>query len=135
MGLPLVTSMKLVDLGSSESEFGASVNSTMVWASEESPSSSWISSYVLLTNDIISICNTIVEISEVLEYSFPSLKSYHSTKLQSRKQPFIFYLLGSHLWSKSKHNKFHKITRLAILSIKEWFHSNPKFEFKSRQTT
>jgi hypothetical protein len=29
-GLPLVTSMKIVDLGSSESEFGASVNSTMV---------------------------------------------------------------------------------------------------------
>jgi hypothetical protein len=31
--------------------------------------------YVPSTNDIISICNAIPEISEVLEYSFPSLKS------------------------------------------------------------
>ena len=27
------------------------------------------------------------------------------------------------------------MTRLTTLNNQEWFHSNPKFEFKSRQTT
>ena len=115
-GLLLVTSIKSVDFDSSESTFGTSVNSaTLVWASEIFPSGSWISSYVPSTSDIISICNAVVGISEVLEYSFSSLKRYYPIKLNSRKQPFIFYLLGSHLWSKSKHKKLHKITKLATL--------------------
>jgi len=74
-GLPLVMSIKSVNFGSSESKFETLVNSaTMTWASEISSSDSWISSYVPSTSDIISICNAIVEISEVLEYSIPSLK-------------------------------------------------------------
>ena len=60
-GLPVVTSIELVDFGSSESEFGVSVSSTtLAWASEISPSGSWISSYVPSTNGVISICNAIV---------------------------------------------------------------------------
>jgi len=50
------------------------------WVSEISSSSSWMNSYVLSTNDIISICNAVVEISEVLKYSFSSLKSYYPIK-------------------------------------------------------
>jgi len=49
-------SIKSVDFGSSESEFGASVSSTILaWASEESPSGSWLSSYVPSANGVISI--------------------------------------------------------------------------------
>ena len=85
-GLPLVTSIESVDFDSSESTFETSVNSTMlVWASEISPSGSWISLYVPSTSDIISICNVVVEISEVLKYSFPSLKSCYRRKLKWRK--------------------------------------------------
>ena len=92
-GLPLVTSTKLVSFSSSESGFRTSVDSaTLTWASEIFPSGSWISSYVPSTNDIISICNVVVEISEVLEYSFPSLKSGFSIKLKSRKQSTHFLL-------------------------------------------
>ena len=73
-GLPLVTSIESVNLDPSELEFGALVNSvTLVWASEISPSGSWMSSYVSSASDVVSICNAIVGISEVLEYSFPSL--------------------------------------------------------------
>ena len=73
-GLPVVVSIESVDFGSSESEFGASVSSTILaWASEKSPSGSWVSSYVPSANDVVPICNAIVKISEVLEYSFPSL--------------------------------------------------------------
>ena len=44
-GLPVLMSIKSVDFVSSESEFGASVSSTILaWASEKSPSESWISS-------------------------------------------------------------------------------------------
>ena len=54
--LPVVLSIESVDFGSSESEFGTSVNSTMLaWASEMSPSGSWMSSYVLSANRVISI--------------------------------------------------------------------------------
>ena len=67
-GLPSVVSIESVGCGSSESEFGTLVNSvTLAWASEISPSGSWISSYVLSTSDIISICNAVVGISEVLK--------------------------------------------------------------------
>ena len=60
-GLPVVVSIESVDFGSSESEFGTSVSSTtLTWASEISPSGFWISSYVLSTNGVISICNAIV---------------------------------------------------------------------------
>ena len=57
-----MVSIESVDFGSSESEFGASVNSTMLaWASEISSSGSWMSSYVPSANDVVSICNAIIE--------------------------------------------------------------------------
>ena len=60
-GLPVVVSIESVGFGSSESKFGTSVNSAMLaWASEISPSGSWISSYVPSANDVASICNAIV---------------------------------------------------------------------------
>ena len=94
-GLSLVTFIKSVDFDSSESTFGTSVNSaTLAWTSEISRSGSWMNSYVLSTSDIISICNAVVEISEVLKYSFSSLKSCCPIKLKSRKQPFHFLLTG-----------------------------------------
>ena len=71
-----MTSIESVDFDSSESTFGTSVNSAMLaWTSKISPSGSWMNSYIPSTSDIISICNAVVEISEVLEYSFPSLNS------------------------------------------------------------
>ena len=93
-GLPLVVSIKSVDFGSSESEFGASISFAMLvglhavhsWTSGSRPglrylpSSSWMASYILSTSDIISICNAIVGFSEVLKYSFPSLKSCNLAK-------------------------------------------------------
>ena len=80
-GLPLMMSMESVSVSSSESEFGASVSSAMLvvlhavhsWTSGSRsglrylPSSSWMSSYVPSTSDIISICNAIVGFSEVLK--------------------------------------------------------------------
>ena len=76
-----MVSIESVVFGSSESEFGVSVKSTtLAWASEKSPSGSWMSSYVPSANDVVSICNVIVGISEVLEYSFPSLKSWKPIK-------------------------------------------------------
>ena len=52
-------SIELVDLGSSESKFEASVKLTMLaWASEKTTSGSWMSSYVLSANDV-SICNAV----------------------------------------------------------------------------
>ena len=83
-GLPLVESIKLVIFSSSESKFGTSVNSTTLvglhvvhsWIPGSHSglhyllSSSWMISYVPLTSDIISICNAVLEISEVLRYSF-----------------------------------------------------------------
>ena len=80
-GLPLVTSIESVGFDSSESTFMTSVNSaTLAWTSEISRSGSWMNSYVLSTSDIISICNAVVGISEVLKYSFPSLKSCYPIK-------------------------------------------------------
>ena len=59
--LPVVVSMGSVGFGSSESEFGTSVNSRIfAWASEKSPSGSWMSSYVPSTNDVVSICNAMI---------------------------------------------------------------------------
>ena len=59
-GLPVVVSIESVDFGSSESEFGASVSSTILaWASEKSSSGSWVSSYVLSANGMTSIWNAI----------------------------------------------------------------------------
>ena len=110
-GLPSVASIESVSFDSSESESRTSVNSTMLaWASEISPSGSWMSSYVLSANDVISICNAVVKISEVLEYSFPSLKSYNSTNQIFKTKPKSFSSLGNHLSSKSEHDKLHKIT-------------------------
>jgi len=84
-GLPSVESMVSLAFVSSESGFETSVNSTILaWASEISPSGSWISSYVLSSSDVISIWNAVVGISEVLEYSCPSLKSYNLIIKQSR---------------------------------------------------
>ena len=59
--LSIVVSIESVDFGSSESEFGALVNSTtLAWASEKSPSGSWMNSYVPSSNDVVSICNAVV---------------------------------------------------------------------------
>ena len=57
-GLPVLKSIESVDFGSSESEFGASVNSMLVQALVKTPSGSWIYSYVPSTNDV-SICNAV----------------------------------------------------------------------------
>ena len=62
-GLPGVVSIGLVDWGSSELEFGASINSTTsAGVLEKSPSGSWKSSYVSSANEVVSICNAIFEI-------------------------------------------------------------------------
>ena len=54
--LPVLMSIDLVDFGFSESKFGASVSSIILaWASEKSPSESWMSSYVPSANGVISI--------------------------------------------------------------------------------
>ena len=59
--LLVVVSMGSVGFGSSESERGTSVSSTtLAWASEISPSGSWMSSYVPSAIDVVSICNAIV---------------------------------------------------------------------------
>ena len=61
-GLPVVVSIESVDFGSSESEFGASVSSTILArASEKSPTGSWMSSYVPSASEVFSICNVVVE--------------------------------------------------------------------------
>jgi hypothetical protein len=73
-GLPVLMSIKSVDFGSFESEFGASVSSTIfAWASEKSPYGSWGSSYVPLANGVISICNAIVGKSKILYLSIAFL--------------------------------------------------------------
>ena len=60
MGLPLVESIESVDFGSSESEFGASVNSTTsAGASENSSSGFWMISYVPSAREFVSIFNAI----------------------------------------------------------------------------
>ena len=54
--LPVMVSVESVDFGSSELEFGTSASSTtLAWASEMSPSGSWMSSYVPSANGVISI--------------------------------------------------------------------------------
>ena len=60
-GLPSLASIESVSFGSSELEFETSVNSTMLaWASEKSPSGSWMSSFVPSPSDVVSICNAVV---------------------------------------------------------------------------
>ena len=60
--LSSVVSIESVDFGSSESEFGTSVISTVLaWASEKSVSGSWMSSYVPSASEVVSICNVEVE--------------------------------------------------------------------------
>jgi len=82
-GLPLVMFIELVDFSFSESGFGTSVNSTMLVGLHVvhslilgSRSGSWMSSYIPLTSDIVSICNAVLEISKVLKYSFLLLKNF-----------------------------------------------------------
>ena len=73
-GMPSVASIESVGFGSSESKFGTSVNSTILaWASEMSPSSSWMSLYAPSASEVVSIWNAVVGISKVIDYSFPSL--------------------------------------------------------------
>ena len=61
--------------------FRSSLSPVMLtWTSEVSTSGSWMSSYVPSISDIVSICNAVLEISEVLKYSFPSLKSCYPIK-------------------------------------------------------
>ena len=104
-GLPLVVFIESVSFSSSESEFGTSVNSArlvglhvvhswtlgsrsnlwlssvmLTWTSEIFSSGSLMNSYVPSTSNIISICNAVLGISEVLKYSFPSLKSCYPIK-------------------------------------------------------
>ena len=93
-GLPLLVSIESISFSSSEPKFGTSVSSAMLvglhvvhsWTSGSRsgllylPSSFWMSSYIPSTSDIISICNAIVGFSEVLKYSFPSLKSCNLAK-------------------------------------------------------
>ena len=93
-GLPLVMSIESVSFSSSESGFGTSVSSAMLvglhvvhsWTSGSRssllylPSSFWMSSSISSTSHIISICNAIVGFSEVLKYSFSSLKSCYPIK-------------------------------------------------------
>jgi len=80
-GLPLMVFIELVVFDSSELEFGTSINSRMlVWTSEKSPSGSWMSSYVPSTSDMVSMCNAVDGFSEMLKYSFPSLKSCYPIK-------------------------------------------------------
>ena len=104
-GLPSMVSIESVSISSSELKFGTSVNSAMLvgfhavhfsdfgftfrsslssvmltWTSKVSSSGSWMKLYVPSTSDIISICNAVLEISEVLKYSFPSLKGCYPTK-------------------------------------------------------
>ena len=56
-----MVSIEPVGFGSSESEFGTLVISTVLaWASEKSLSGSWMSSYVPSANDVVSICNAVV---------------------------------------------------------------------------
>ena len=73
--LPVLTSIESVDIGSSESEFGASVSSTILaWASEKSMSDSWINSYIPSANGVTSIWNAIVgNKSKVLHLSIAFL--------------------------------------------------------------
>ena len=55
-GLPSVVSIESVGFGSSESKFGTLVNSTILaWASEMSPSSSWMSLYAPSASEVVSI--------------------------------------------------------------------------------
>ena len=103
--LPLEESIESVSVSFSESGFGTSVNSVMLvglhavhfsdsgfafrsslsfvmltWASKVSLSGFWMKLYVPSTSDIICICNAVLEISEVIKYSFPLRKSYYPIK-------------------------------------------------------
>ena len=61
--------------------FRSSLSSVMLtWTLKVSSSDSWMNLYVPLTSDIISIYNAVLEISEVLKCSFPSLKSCYPIK-------------------------------------------------------
>ena len=90
-----MVSIESVSFRSSESGFGASVSSAMLVGlhavhsqtpSSRSglcylPSSSWMNLYVPSTSDIVSICNAVLEISEVLKYSFCFTKKLLSNKV------------------------------------------------------
>ena len=59
--LPSVVSIESVGFSSFKSEFGTSVNSTILaWASEKSPFGSWMSSYVSSAYDVVSIWIAVV---------------------------------------------------------------------------
>jgi hypothetical protein len=53
----------------------------LTWASKISPAGSWNSSYIPSTSDIVSICYDVLEISEVLKYSFSFTKKLLSNKV------------------------------------------------------
>ena len=89
-GLPILISIESVDFGSSESEFRVSISSTILaWASEESPSGSWINSYVPSANGVTSIWNAIVGKSKVLYLSIAFLhgKDYESIQSNDSNHP------------------------------------------------
>jgi len=55
-GLPSMASIGSLAFGSSEFGFETSVNSaTLAWASEISPSSSWMSLYVPSASEVVSL--------------------------------------------------------------------------------
>ena len=88
--MPVLISTKSVDLGSSESEFGASVSSIiLIWTLEESPSGSWLSSKVTSANGVISIWHAIVGKSKVLYLSIAFLhgKDYESIQSNDSNHP------------------------------------------------
>ena len=90
-GLPVLISKESLDFGSSESEFEASVSSTILaWASEKSPSGSWMSSYVPSANGVISIWNAIIrKTSKVLYLSIAFLheKDYNFSQSNNPIHP------------------------------------------------
>ena len=82
-------SIESVGSGSSQSEFGTSVSSTMLaWASEISPSGSWINLYVPSANRVTSIWNAIVgKNSKVLYLSIAFLRDKKKCELTQSSNP------------------------------------------------
>ena len=73
-GLPLVKSIKSVEFDSSESSSGLQLI-PQCWLGLQKYPVQFLDEFECSVDQrYISICNAIVEISEVLEYSFPSLK-------------------------------------------------------------
>ena len=82
-GLPVEVSMDSVNWGSSESEFGISVNSaSWLGLQKKNPrlAPGWARKFRQLAGWLLYEMQYLEMISEVLEYNFPSLKSWKSFK-------------------------------------------------------